>query len=98
MIDTNRKDLAIQQIDTSGKLIGKTKTLKIDSNLVDILSQNYFLIGNGLEKIKKISEFSFIKNKIISPTKLKSNYFIKKHYKKKSNYKFPKIIYPYSPI
>ena len=41
---------------------------------------------------------AFLKNKIISPTKLKSNYFIKKHYKKKSNYKFPKIIYPYSPI
>ena len=51
-----------------------------------------------IEKLKKISEFAFIKNKIISPTKLKSNYFIKKHYKKKSNYKFPKIIYPYSPI
>ena len=44
VIDTNRKDLAIQKIDTSGRLVGKTKTLKIDSNLVDILSQNYFLI------------------------------------------------------
>ena len=98
VIDTNRKDLAIQKIDTSGRLVGKTKTLKIDSDLKDILSQNYFLIGNGLEKLKKISEFAFIKNKIISPTKLKSNYFIKNHYKKKSYYKFPKIIYPYSPI
>ena len=98
VIDTNRKDLAIQKIDTSGKLIGNTKTLKIDSDLVDILRQDYYLIGNGLEKLKKISEFTFIKKRTISPTKLKSNYFINKHYKKKFNYKFPKIIYPYSPI
>ena len=98
VIDTNRKDLALQQIDMSGKLIGNTKTLKIDSDLVDVLRQDYLLIGNGLEKLKKISEFKFIKNKTIQPIKLKSNYFANKHYKKKSSYKFPKIIYPYSPV
>ena len=98
VIDTNRKDLALQQIDTSGELIGNTKTLKIDSDLVDVLRQDYLLIGNGLEKLKKISEFKFIKNKTIQPIKLKSNYFANKHYKKKSSYKFPKIIYPYSPV
>lgn len=98
VIDTNRKDLALQQIDMSGKLIGNTKTLKIDSDLVDVLGQDYLLIGNGLEKLKKISEFNFIKNKTILPIKLKSNYFVNKHYRKKSSYKFPKIIYPYSPV
>ncbi len=98
VIDTNRKDLAIQQIDMSGRLIGNTMTLKIDSDLVDVLRQDYLLIGNGLEKLKKISDFKFIINKTIPPIKLKSNYFVNKHYRKKSRYKFPKIIYPYSPI
>ena len=98
LIDTNRRDLAIQKIDTSGKLVGKTKTLKINSDLIELLSQDYYLIGNGIEKLKDISEFKFIKSKTLSVTKLKSNYFVNKYYKKKSNYKFPKIIYPYSPI
>ena len=98
VIDTNRKDLAVQEINTIGKLIGITKTLKIDSDLVSLFSQDYLLIGNGLEKLKNISEFNFIKNKIIFPTKLKSNYFVNTSYKKNLNYKFPKIIYPYSPI
>ena len=44
VIDTNRKDLALQQIDMSGKLIGNTKTLKIDSDLVDVLGQDLSLI------------------------------------------------------
>ena len=98
LIDTNRRDLAIQKIDTSGKLVGKTKTLKINSDLIELLSQDYYLIGNGTEKLKDISEFKFIKSKTLSVTKLKSNYFVNKYYKKESNYKFPKIIYPYSPI
>ena len=98
LVDTNRRDLAIQKIDTSGKLVGKTKTLKINSDLIELLSQDYYLIGNGTEKLKDISEFKFIKSKTLSVTKLKSNYFVNKYYKRKSNYKFPKIIYPYSPI
>ncbi len=98
LVDTNRRDLAIQKIDKSGKLVGKTRTLKIDSDLIDLLSQDYYLIGNGIEKLKNISEFKFIKGKALSLTRLESNYFVNKYYRRKSFYKFPKIIYPYSPI
>jgi tRNA A37 threonylcarbamoyladenosine modification protein TsaB len=98
IIDTNRRDLAIQKINPDGKLIGKTKTYLIDDQLIELLKDSYALMGNGIEKLKKIKEFSFIKKKIIGPIELKSNFFVKNSYLKKPQLKFPKIIYPYSPV
>ena len=57
-----------------------------------------FLWGNGIEKLKKIEEYSFIKKKLMGPIELKSNYFLNNVYQKKPQVKFPRIIYPYSPI
>ena len=98
IIDTNRRDLAIQKISPKGKLIGKTKTYLIDDQLIDLLKNSYALMGNGIEKLKKIKEYSFIKQKIIGPIELKSNFFVKNTYLKKPQLKFPKIVYPYSPV
>jgi len=98
VIDTNRRDLAIQKINPDGKLIGKTKTYLIDDQLIEILKNSYALMGNGIEKLKKIKEYSFIKKKIIGPIELKPNFFVKNSYLKKPQLKFPKIIYPYSPV
>ena len=98
IIDTNRRDLAIQKINPDGKLIGKTKTYLIDDQLIELLKDSYALMGNGIEKLKKIKEYSFIKKKIIGPIELKSNFFVKNSYLKKPQLKFPKIIYPYSPV
>lgn len=98
IIDTNRRDLAIQKINPDGKLIGKTKTYLIDDQLIELLKDSNALMGNGIEKLKKIKEYSFIKKKIIGPIELKSNFFVKNSYLKKPQLKFPKIIYPYSPV
>ncbi len=98
IIDTNRRDLALQKISKDGKLIGGTVSLPIDNSLVDLLKEDYFLIGNGIDKLKKETNFKFIKSKICGPTNLLSSYFLNKIYRKNFNTKFPKIIYPYSPI
>ena len=98
IIDTNRRDLAVQKISAQGKLIGKSKTYVIGEELFALLNKDYILIGNGLKKLKRISEFKFVKNKSLSVYDLKSNYFINNYFKKKSTYSFPKIIYPYSPV
>ena len=98
IIDTNRRDLAIQKINPDGKLIGKTKTYLIDDQLIELLKDSDALMANGIEKLKKIKEYSFIKKKIIGPIELKSNFFVKNSYLKKPQLKFPKIIYPYSPV
>lgn len=98
ILDTNRRDLAVQKINSEGKLIGKTLTFPIDDSLINLLNKDYGLMGNGIEKLKKISDFKFINTKIFGPTKLYSSYFVKQFYKKKYSLKFPKIIYPYSPV
>jgi|TARA_B100000085_G_C18524693_1_gene505249 tRNA A37 threonylcarbamoyladenosine modification protein TsaB len=98
IVDTNRRDLAIQKINPNGKLIGKTRTMLIDNDLVHLLKDDYLLIGNGVNKLSKKKEFKFIKNRVIGPVKLESNYFINRIFDKKGNNRFPKIIYPYSPI
>ena len=67
--------------------------MPIDDKLVNLLKKDFTLIGNGLEKLNKISEFKFIKTKTLGPTKLYSNYFVKRIYNKKYSMKFPKIIY-----
>ena len=95
IIDTNRRDLAIQKLNPQGKLIGKIKTYLIDDQLVKLLSGDYVLMGNGIEKLK---DYSFIKKKLMGPIELKSNYFVNNVYLKKPQGKFPKIIYPYSPV
>ena len=95
IIDTNRRDLAIQKLSPQGKLIGKTKTYLIDNQLIELLSGDYVLIGNGIEKLK---DYSFIKKKLMGPIELKSNYFVNNVFLKKPQGKFPKIIYPYSPV
>ena len=95
IIDTNRRDLAIQKLNPQGKLIGKTKTYLIDDQLVKLLSGDYVLMGNGIEKLK---DYSFIKKKLMGPIELKSNYFVNNVFLKKPQGKFPKIIYPYSPV
>ena len=98
ILDTNRRDLAIQKISPLGKLIGKTRTLTINEKLKELLQDDYVLIGNGVNKLKKKKEFKFISKKILGPSRLESNYFTNKYYDKRINKKFPKIIYPYSPI
>lgn len=98
IIDTNRRDLAIQKLSPQGKLIGKTKTYLIDDQLIKLLSDDYILMGNGIEKLRKMKDYSFIKKKLMGPIELKSNYFINNAYLKKPKRKFPKIIYPYSPV
>ena len=98
IIDTNRRDLAIQKLSPQGKLIGKTKTYLIDDQLIELLSGDYVLIGNGIEKLKKLNDYGFIKKKLMGPIELKSNYFLNNVYLKKPQGKFPKIIYPYSPV
>ena len=98
IIDTNRRDLAVQKISAQGKLIGKSKTFMIGEELFALLNKDYILIGNGLKKLKRISEFKFVKKKSLNLYDLKSNYFINNYFKKKSTYSFPKIIYPYSPV
>ena len=98
ILDTNRRDLAIQKISPLGKLIGKTRTLTINGKLKELLQGDYVLIGNGVNKLKENKEFKFISKKILGPLRLESNYFTNKHYDKKLNKKLPKIIYPYSPI
>ena len=50
------------------------------------------------EKLKKINDYGFIKKRLMGPIELKSNYFLNNVYLKKPQGKFPKIIYPYSPI
>ena len=70
----------------------------IDNNLVRLLKDDYLLIGNGINKLSKKKEFKFIKDRVIGPVKLESNYFINSRFDKMSNNRFPKIIYPYSPI
>ena len=45
-----------------------------------------------------VFQFKFIKDRVIGPVKLESNYFINSRFDKMSNNRFPKIIYPYSPI
>ncbi len=98
IIDTNRRDLAIQKLSPQGKLIGKPKTYLINNQLIELLSGDYILMGNGIEKLKQMKDFSFIKKKLMGPIELKSNYFMNNNYLKKSQVKFPRIIYPYSPI
>ena len=98
IIDTNRRDLAIQKLSPQGKIIGKIKTYLIDNQLIELLSGDYILMGNGIEKLIQMKNYSFIKKKLMGPIELKSNYFINSVYLKKPQIRFPKIIYPYSPI
>ena len=53
IVDTNRRDLAIQKINPNGRLIGKTRTMLIDNDLVRLLKDDYLLIGNGINKLSK---------------------------------------------
>ena len=53
ILDTNRRDLAIQKISPLGKLIGKTRTLTINEKLKELLQGDYVLMGNGVNKLKK---------------------------------------------
>tara|TARA_B100000579_G_scaffold30054_1_gene21055 strand:- start:5931 stop:6593 length:663 start_codon:yes stop_codon:yes gene_type:complete len=98
IVDTNRRDLAIQKINNKGKLIGKTKTHLVDDNLLKLLNEDCVLIGNGLDKLKTLSDYKFINKKNLGVSKLQSNFFINDFYNKKASYKFPKINYPYSPL
>ena len=98
IIDTNRRDLAIQKLSPQGKLIGKTNTYLIDEQLIELLNSDYVLMGNGIEKLRKMKDYNFIKEKLLGPIELKSNYFLNNAYAKKPKCKFPKIIYPYSPV
>ena len=98
IIDTNRRDLAVQKINNKGKLIGKTETYLINDSLLKLLNKDYLLIGNGLDKLKNYSDYKFIKKKSLGVSKLQSNFFVNDFYKKKVSNKFPKIIYPYSPL
>ena len=98
ILDTNRRDLAVQQISPDGKLIGKTITYNIDESLISVLQKDVILMGNGVVKLRNIPEFKFLKNKECGPIHLKSDFFIKKFYDKKPKQHITKIIYPYSPI
>lgn len=98
ILDTNRRDVGIQIMNNQGQIIGNFETLAIDENLIKKLNEHDFIIGNGIEKIKELKDFSEIKNKCLQPMQLKSKYLVNNFYKKKPLKKIPKIIYPYSPI
>ena len=98
ILDTNRRDLAIQQINQKGKLIGKTVTYKIDESLKLLLQKDVIIMGNGVLKLKMIPEFKFLNAKECGPIHLKSDFFVQKFYDKKPKLNISKIIYPYSPI
>ena len=98
ILDTNRRDVGIQIMNNQGQIIGNFETLAIDENLIKKLNEHDFIIGNGIEKIKALKDFSEIKNKCLQPMQLKSKYLVNNFYKKKPLKKIPKIIYPYSPI
>ena len=59
IIDTNRRDLAIQKLNPQGKLIGKVKTYLIDNQLIELLSGDYVLMGEWDRKIKKNRRIQF---------------------------------------
>ena len=63
-----------------------------------LLNEDCVLIGNGLDKLKTLSDYKFINKKNLGVSKLQSNFFINDFYNKKVSYKFPKIHYPYSPL
>ena len=98
ILDTNRRDLAIQQINKKGKLIGKTVTYKIDESLKSLLQKDVIIMGNGVLKLKSMPEFKFLKTKECGPIHLKSDFFVQKFYDKKPKQNISKIIYPYAPI
>jgi len=98
ILDTNRRDLAIQQINQKGKLIGKTVTYKIDESLKLLLQKDVIIMGNGVLKLKTMPEFKFLKSKECGPIHLKSDFFVQKFYDKKPKLNISKIIYPYAPI
>ena len=62
--------------------MGKIKTYLIDNQLIELLSGDYALMGNGIDKLKKIKDYSFIQKKLMGPIELKSNYFINNVYQK----------------
>lgn len=98
VLDTNRRDLALQEINPKGKLIGKTDTYKIDESLKSLLQKDVIIMGNGILKLKSMSEFKFLKAKECGPIHLKSDFFVQKFYDKKPKLNISKIIYPYAPI
>ena len=63
ILDTNRRDLAIQKISPLGKLIGKTRTLTINGKLKELLQGDYVLIGNGVNKLKKRKNLNLLVKK-----------------------------------
>jgi hypothetical protein len=97
-LDTNRRDLALQEINPKGKLIGKTVTYNIDESLKSLLHKDVIIMGNGILKLKSMSEFKFLKTKECGPIHLKSDFFVKKFFDKKPKSNISKIIYPYAPI
>ena len=55
-------------------------------------------MGDVIEKLKKLKDYSVIKKKLMAPIEIKSNYYVINVFLKKPQGKFPKIIYPYSPV
>ena len=74
IIDTNRRDLAVQKISAQGKLIGKSKTYVIGEELFALLNKDYIFEQNKqslsdliihLKKLRKISSnASFVTDKL----------------------------------
>ena len=98
IIDTNRRDLAIQKINKKGKLVGNTKTYSINDDLLSLLEMDNLLFGNGLKKLREHPDFNSIRKKELKVSRLQSNFFVNNFYKKKASYTFPKISYLYSPV
>ena len=98
IIDTNRRDIGLQSLNSKGKNIGNFQTLQINEDIIRKLNDYDTIIGNGINKIKDLDGFISIKNKCSYPLYLKSKFLMKNHYLKKPLKNIPKIIYPYSPI
>ena len=97
-MDTNRRDLGLQIMDSKGMSLGKFKTFQIDEYLIEVLDKSDLVIGNGINRISHLVGFKKIENKCKNPIQLKSKYLLNNFFRKKPLKKIPKILYPYSPI
>ena len=98
IIDTNRRDIGLQAMNSKGKAIGNFQTVQINEDLINKLDDYDVIMGNGINKIKDMDGFLSIQKKCLYPFSLKSKFLMKNHYTKKPLKNIPRIIYPYSPI
>jgi tRNA A37 threonylcarbamoyladenosine modification protein TsaB len=97
-LDTNRRDIAIQEITSKGKLKGSMKTFKLEPTLIEHLRSFDLIIGNSKKKIRDrfpedAKNVPFSRNQKVS-----SEFFKNAKASLKTTKTIPRIIYPYSPV